>query len=409
MSNKTHTILNRGSLILAGVWLVLVWQTLDPKVDDFERYWQAAVDLLQYGDPYVTRQDYFYPPFFVYLIQPFALLTHEQGQSLWFVLNVLVLGGFIALSIKLSGSHLAHRFWGIVVASMLIAPPTRISLQLGQVSMLVALLVAGCFTLAAKRAPLAGMLLAVASLIRLNPAFLGLAYLLRPPRRVAWWAAGSGVVLVMLSLLLYGPGPYQSYYQTIVHANIQQQGAYPYAAEHNISLFGFWFRLLATSSYAIPPIDAPMLARLLVVATGIGVLGVCLWVGHRQSPPTHALLTFGVWVCGMMLLWPTNGYYNLVILLLPLLAVMRFLEQHPDRTVRAWLIVATALVCIPPGWSSVTPTLYTTMHTGWWLILLTPSFYGLCLWMGLLAWLAQRSKQISPSLGGREGKEERTL
>lgn len=393
MSIKSYTILNRGSLILGGVWLVLVWQTLDPKIDDFKRYWQAAVDLFQYGDPYVTRQDYFYPPFFVYLIQPFALLTHKQGQSLWFVLNVLVLGGFIALSIKLSGSRLAHRYWGIVVVGVLIAPPTRLSLQLGQVSILVALLVTGCFALAAKRAPLAGLLLSVASLIRLNPAFLGLAYLLRPPRRVAWWAAGNGVVLVVLSLLLYSFGPYLSYYQTIVHTNIQLQGDYPYAAAHNISLFGFWFRLLAASNHAIPPIDAPMLARLLVVATGIAVLGVCLLVGHRESPPTPpALLTFGVWLCGMMLLWPTNGYYNLVILLLPLLTIVQLLEEHPDRVVRVWLIVATALVCIPPGWTKAHPSLYTTMHTGWWLLLLTPSFYGLCLWMGLLAWLAQRSK-----------------
>ncbi|NJN68354.1 MAG: DUF2029 domain-containing protein [Chloroflexaceae bacterium] len=411
---KDHRFtLNVVSLVLAGGWLLLVGQTLDPSIDDFERYWQAAVDLRQAGDPYVTRADYFYPPFFVYLMQPFGYLGHQQGQWVWFGLNVLALGGFLALSIRLSRAELPRRFWGVVALGMVVAPPTRLTLQLGQISLVLALAVVGIAALEHRAALLSGLLLALASLVRLNPAFLGIYYLLRRPRSVAWWSIGMGVALVVLSLLVYGPTHYANYLDTIVRRNVDRQGAYPYAAEHNISLFGFWSRMLTLNRHAVPLLDAPLLAYLLTALLSLGVVGLCLWVGRREPGSDGALLGFGVWVCGMMLLLPTNGYYNLVILLLPLLAVVRHLEQHrTPRTpwVRAWLVLATALIWVPPGWTSAHPWLYASLHTGWGLLALTPSFYGVLIFMGLLAVLAQGGASPRAGCGGREsvvGGEER--
>lgn len=397
MAASRRSLLNRGALFLALCWLILVGLTLDPAVDDFERYWQAAVDLHRYGDPYVTRADFFYPPFFVYLVQPFGLVRHQQGQWIWFVLNSATLAGFVALAIRLSRSLLARRFWGVVALLVVVAPPTRLSLQLGQVSIMVALLVAGCFALARHRPPLAGLLLALASLARLNPALLGLYYLLRRPRRVAWWSIGIGVGLLALSVVLYGMAHYETYFQSIVQRNINREGAYPYAAAHNISLFGFWSRMFTESHHAIPLTDLPLLAHALTLAMSLGVLAICFVVGRRDDADDGSdLLEFGVWICAMMLLLPTNGYYNLVILLLPLLAMVRALEVHPDRRLRAWLVVAVALACIPPGWSRGHPWLYEAAHTGWGLLVLTPSFYGLLLCMVLLVLLARRQQQQHP-------------
>lgn len=395
MHKDRRSILNAVALALACGWLLLVSQTLDPAIDDFERYWQAAVDLRQAGDPYVTRADYFYPPFFVYLMQPFGSLEHEQGQWVWFGVNCVALGGFIALCIRLSRSELARHFWGVVALGMAVAPPTRLTLQLGQISLVLALAVAGMVVLERRYAPLSGLLLALASLVRLNPAFLGLYYFLRRPRSVAWWSIGMGVALVALSLLVYGPTHYESYFDTIVRSNVDRQGAYPYAADHNISLFGFWSRMFTLNRHAVPLLDAPLLAYLLTALSSLGVLGLCLWVGRREPGSGGALPGFGVWLCGMMLLLPTNGYYNLVILLLPLLAVVRHLEHpHPSRAsqtsrVRVWLVLAAALVCVPPGWTSAHPWLHTSLHTGWGLFALTPSFYGVLALMGLFAVLAR--------------------
>jgi len=70
----------------------------------------------------------------------------------------------------------------------------------------------------------------------------------------------------------------------------------------------------------------------------------------------------------MLLLSPINGYYNLVLLLLPLLAALGHLECYPDRRALRWLILATALVCIPPGWTHVHPAIYDTLHRGMGLV-----------------------------------------
>ena len=92
----------------------------------------------------------------------------------------------------------------------------------------------------------------------------------------------------------------------------------------------------------------------------------------------------------MLLLTPANGYYNLVLLLLPCLAILRYLELSADRHVRTWLVIATALVCIPTGWTSAHPWLYQTLHIGWGLLVLTPPLYGLLLYFIVSVQLARR-------------------
>jgi hypothetical protein len=93
----------------------------------------------------------------------------------------------------------------------------------------------------------------------------------------------------------------------------------------------------------------------------------------------------------MLLLAPINGYYNLVLLLLPLLAALKHLEQQPDRRAARWLILATALAWFPPGWTDVHPAVYDALHRGVGLLVLTPAIYGLAIYLGLLLWLARRS------------------
>lgn len=152
-------------------------------------------------------------------------------------------------------------------------------------------------------------------------------------------------MIVALSLLLHGAGPYINYLNKVVLGR-----DYPYFGEHNISLFGFWGRLLIANDYGVALMHAPWLARMLIGASGLAVLAVCVWASRAAAGALGEQLRFGVWLCGMMLLSPSNGAYTFVVLLMPLLAVLRYLELNNDRHIRAWLIVGTALVCWPPAW-----------------------------------------------------------
>jgi hypothetical protein len=401
--------INRIALALAIGWLLLIGLTLTTEVDDFGLFRREAVDLLETGDPYATRGDpatpagpddaaeraqrgVKYPPLFAYLFQPFGLIGHRAGQLIWFGINLLMLGTFIALCIRLSGSHLARRYWGVVVLGTLLAPPTRLSLQLGQVSILMALLLAAIGLFARRRSAIAGLLLALATLIKLYPALVGLYFLLRGPRRVAWWCLAWAVALTAMFVPFYGIQHYRTFADVVLSS-----ANYPYAAEFNISLVAFWKRTLAPSLYAVPLLNAPLLARGLTVLSSLLVLGVCL-LARRHGDDENRLLEYSLWLCAMLILSPINGSYNLLLLLLPLLVIMGRLERAPDRRTRNWLIAGTALACFPPAWSDSLPAVYNAVHVGWGTLVLTPAFYGLAVYVGLLAWLIVRKTSETPAV-----------
>jgi hypothetical protein len=400
--------INRIALALAIGWLMLIGLTLTPEVDDFRQFRRGAIDLLQAGDPYATRADlaaeaqrqpgtvdesgergFKYPPLFAYLFQPFGLLDHRLGQVLWFGINVLMLGALIALCIRMSGSLLARRYWGVVVLGTVLAPPTRLSLQLGQVSILMALLLVGAGLLARRRPWLAGLLLTLASIIKLYPALLGVYFLLRGPRRVAWWSLAWVIALVALFLPIYGFQHYRTFAEVVILSS-----NHPYTAEFNLSLNAFWYRIFTPSPYAVPLLDAPLLARGLTILSSLVVLCVCLLARRRGDDDESRLLEYSLWLCAMLILSPINGSYNLLLLLLPLLVILGRLERAPDRRTRNWLIAGAALACWPPAWSDGLPAVYNAVHVGWGTLALTPAFYGLVIWVGLLAWLI-RSTTVS--------------
>jgi hypothetical protein len=281
-------LLNWITISLAIAYWLLLGLTMSLEVDDFRYFRRGALDQLQSGDPYTSlpewkpsavpqpdaRPDmveaYLYPPLLAYLIQPFALLSPRHGQMLWFLINTSALAGFIWLCIRLSGSALARNYWSLVVLGTLLAPPTRLSLQLGQLGILLAVLIVGGFAFARRYAAFSGILLAFASVVKLYPALLGIYYLIRGPRRVAYWICAFAMVLVALSVLVYGVQPYINFVRKVLVS-----GYYPYAAEFNISLIGYWDRLLSATLYAVPLINAPILARLVAIGCSIAVLATC--------------------------------------------------------------------------------------------------------------------------------------
>jgi hypothetical protein len=401
--------LNLGALVCALLWLMAISTTLQFDLDDYKMYWQAAREVLRTGDPYTSTPiwrtmaveegaprpkvvTYLYPPLLAYLLQPLGRLTHQPGQLIWFGINCAALLSFVGLCVSLSGSSLARRFWGLVLLGTVLSPPVRVGLQLGQIGIWIALLLVSSVALARRYPALGGLLLAFASLLKLYPAFLGLFYLVRRMGAAVGWTIVSGMLLLAGTLLWYGPSPYRNYIDKVLLG-----GFYPYGAEFNISLTGFWDRLLHAGLYAIPVADLPILARVLTGCCAVAVLALCFYFGRAPLDSDGTLVQVSLWLCGMLLLTPVNGYYNLVLLLLPLLVMLRSIEQSGDRRVRALLVIGTALVWVPPSWSKVWPWLYVVVHKEWGVLLLTPAFYGLLIFFGLLVVLLRRTRFPRPS------------
>ncbi len=353
------------------------------------------------GDPYARRVQtpipgwtigyqrgiYFYPPLMPYFHYPFTWLPLATARMVWFGLNLAMIGGFFVISLRISGSILARRWWEVAILGLLIAPPTRICLQLGQVGFLIALPLAASFLIRWRQPIVSGILLGLAILFKLFPGMLAVYYFLYRPRRAAWATGLATVVLAALPTLQYGLVPYQAFIN-----ELRITTDYPYPAEYNISLRAFWERLFLLSDFAIPVVHQPSLAHFLTLATTITVVLLCLLVSRPTTPQSDHHMQFNLWLCAMLLIAPANGYYHMMTLVLPLFSLLRYVEQHQDHTIRNWLIIATALVCIPPGWTRVSPTLYQRLHIGWGTLALTPAFYGLCIYIGMLALLTWRER-----------------
>ena len=381
MSQRRISV-NMIALLLTLGWLLLVFSTLTPATDDFKQYWQTTRNLDQTGDPYTaatptTPTGFYYPPLFAYLVQPFGQLDQRIGQRIWYGLNSVMLAILIWLCIRLSDSRIARSFWGIVVLGMCLAPPTRLNLQLGQISFLIAILLLGSFALTYQWPALSGLMLALALLIRIYPALLILP-MVRWSRRIVGWTIASVLIITTLSLVRYGTEPYLSF----LHLTANPQTTYPFAAEHNISIYGFLTRLLAPSRYtAAPLLNMPWMIAPLTILGSLITTGVCLWYSRPTTPSTAV---FSLWLCSMMLVSTTNGYYTLVLLLFPLLVLLRVAETESNTRLQTMLIIATTLVCVPPGWTTIHPAIYQFAHTGSGLLILTPSLYGLMLYLFLM-------------------------
>lgn len=413
LQSRTFTVVSICGIL---VWIVVVFFTLTYP-DDFAQIRLGAVDLIHEDNPYASRirlskdfqagrsdddlvQGFRYTPVFAYLFRPFGMISHSLGQKLWFIINLISLSIFIALCMFLAPSRMTSRYWGLVVLMMLLTSPTFLSVHLGQMSIVMALLLVGAYTLRSKYVALSALLLALATMMKLYPALLWLYALLRGPRRVAYWTLAMGLLLVAIFLPFYATEHYTSFILTSVIS-----GNHPYAAEFNLSIYGFWTRLLTDTPYAIPLLNAPWLARTLSVICCTLLLVLCAILARHMDDERKRLHEYCLWLCVMLLLSPINGSYNSVLLLLPFLLLVRYAELTQDRMVLFWLVTGTIMAVWPPAWTDNMPLLYRYLHNGFGLLFLTPGIYGILIYCGLLAgvvirpWPEQQSGTVTTSLG----------
>lgn len=371
--------------IVLGVATALV-----PGDNDLEFYRGAAQSLQRFSDPYAVANGYAYPPLLAILLTPLAQIDPPLAQRIWFAINVAALIALIGLCYLLSATNRLWRFWGVIALATAAAPCTTVALGLGQLGLMIAACLLAAQVLAGRWPGIAGGVLALASLVKLYPALFGLYYLLRR-RAVAGWAILAGVTLVGATLMRYGTLPYRVYLSRIflrepLNATVQ----------FNISITGFWSRLFSNGPFSTPIVAMPLVVSLLIAASALLVVGICLWLtwpaSQRAATSDTAQAEFSLWVCAMLLLSPMNGYYNLTILLLPFLTIMQQLDRTPSRQMRNWLFVATLLLWAHPTWTYSVGWLYTFTHNRWGLLLLAPSFYGLCIYFVLLVIQLRRAR-----------------
>ncbi len=377
--------------VLSIVTLSWIARLITTNVSDIGFQWQAARNFATYGEPYhlqgwlqpisgVPPPVYVYPPLIAWLFQPLALFPLVWAQYIWFGINVGLLWTYMRLCWKHNSSRILSRWWGPAVLVGTVASPTSVTLQLGQVSLLLACLI----TLGATDGVgIRGGMWAVGTAIKLFPGWLFGWSLLRRQWRVLGMGIVVGIGTSLLPMLPYGTVPYRAFSQVL------QLAQYPYAAQFNVSIWGFWQRLLTQHAYGVAPLIQPQLAQILGGLSILVVVMLTAW-STAQGRQGDEWAGLAVWITGMLLLVPSNGFYNLVMLMWPLCWCIRRLEMRPQRGLVRRLLLSVLLCWIPPGWEGLHPAVYNFAHRGWGLLALVPSFYGL---VGIFAVCVVLSRQ----------------
>lgn len=267
-----------------------------------EQWWHGAHGLppLPAGveNPYrpFLLDYYAYPPPFLLIMAPLAPLAGDfpAQRALWFGINGLLLAvglWILARWVDGPGSHRVLLLAPVFLGSL----PVLGTLQIGNFQIAVVMLsILAMVAFHQDRNVIGGALLAFAILSKISPGIFGIYLLAQRRFRSAAWTAGFGVFFLLLSLLLHGVSPIQSFL-TYTLTRISSGEAFSFLAEGqfnvltNMSLFGFPFKL---QLLGVAVSDPWTVARRLGRIYSVVLVLLAFFAAYRQGDRRTQALTW---------------------------------------------------------------------------------------------------------------------
>jgi alpha-1,2-mannosyltransferase len=269
------------------------------------------------------------------------------AAQLWLIVSIglFFLVGYLVLSeLQISPS----RPWLILmIGGGLCWYPLQAHLALGQLSLLVIACLIGCWILWSRnRNYLAGILLALACLIKLFP---GLIFLYLIVRR-KWHAFISALIFTLsgwlATIILIKPENVLHYFLEITPRLAAQQSIFPI----NVSVNGAVSRLFVDGPWIEPLFYAPHTARILWLTISLGLLTILAWQ-LWQLPQTYwaDTVSYAMTCLVMLLLSPITWQHIFPLLILPFAILFRGSGQPSEKRSKhlALLLLCAILVSLP--------------------------------------------------------------
>lgn len=374
-----------------------------PVRSDFASYWLAGDLARLRRSPYPAealaarghqlgfahdQYPFLYPPPFALAMQPLSRLPYERARALWVLLSSAFLFAAIALTgqlvlrtrvaLALRAPHYAWVLLAAFVPAALNSSSVHNDVRSGSVGAILYFLFAVLlWSLASRRATLAGLALALATLVKLFPvALLPLVWWRGGPRAAAT-AAAVILAATALACIHWGPSILQSY---VTDALLPLNHAH-YVWPNNQSLASFFGRLLVGDVEIVAPVHAPLLAASLSVLLSVAIVVVTVLalvrLQLRTTSATHVDASrlgadgglvgveLGCAVIAVLLVMKITWVHTLTSMLfvwpLVMLAVMRAAEDDAP-----WAGRLGALACVGFFLSSAHfPTLWGDFFKRW--------------------------------------------
>jgi len=279
----------------------------------------------------------FYPPLLPFLLAPLAGADPEVWRTVWGIIQLLLAVAFALLIERLLKAAGAQPDRVLLFALVLGSYPVARSLQLGQTSLLTALLVwSGVYAVRRGRPEAQILLMGVAAFVK---PFLLLAAVPDFFRRRTGTALGVVAVtalLLALSLFLVGIAAHVEYWH-LLSTLASSQTAY-YGNQSLMAGIMRAFSSLSVLDYGFQPDESlAMLARLVALLVLIAALVI-----QRRAVSADSIAQVGLWLSAALLALPVSWEHHL-LLLLPVLALL-WSREFAVKWERVLLIVTTALL-----------------------------------------------------------------
>jgi alpha-1,2-mannosyltransferase len=267
------------------------------------RFAQASTENLYDSTLYQPRHigllkvdSYHYPPPFLLLPQALRLVTTDflQLRALWFAIQTLVFAGAVAALAVWIGERIGA--FALLGGLFVLTTPTVLySLQMGNFqTTAVALGAVALVFLVTQRIKTGAPILAYVALSKIFPGLLVVYLLLARRWRAVAWTAAFGVVLIVLTVVVFGPQPFADFVHhelpAISDGRAFPQSERPNVAASNTSIYGLTVRLRFLGASWL---DQPMGLK---VASVYGLIVLALaalagWKGRIDlSTPTGRML-----------------------------------------------------------------------------------------------------------------------
>ena len=351
--------------------------------DDFKVLFRGPRAFLQ-GQPLydipaiqtnVLSNLYKYPPFFVFVMGPLTGLPFVPAIQTWRAINLLLM--LLSGLILWRSAQRPLRAWSTagLLALLAIFQPPYDTLRYGQVDLLLLAVLAGAlWALVNQRWRWWGALLALATAIKLYPAYLILVALVKRQWHAVAAFTVAGLGLAALSIGLLGWNVHAIYLQEVLP--ISGAGT---AWIENQTINGFITRLYS-ERIALEPITTTSV-RLLTYA-GLALLTALTWWRSRTMTAPAA---FGLWMVALLIVIPAAWIHYQAILIIPFyqwLVRMDSAESTQPWRVLGCYALAWALLAVGNQW-----TFFDRLYFGpVWATLLSYKLYGLLLLWGAIAW-----------------------
>lgn len=335
-----------GVVVFAALvgWLVVDRLTVTPteRLVDLDVYRNAGTSVLRGRDLYgylshpPQRLPFTYPPFAALLAVPLAWLSFAAAGIVWTLGELACTVGLTAVGF---GQVLrrAKTWWplllGLLAGVLQLTLPFRDEIKFGQVDELLAVLVVvDCLWL--RRTKAGGVLVGVATAVKLTPAVFIVYLFVRGSRRAAATAAATFAASTLIAAAIL-PGDSQRYWtDALFHTERLRSNA----GTSNQSLRGMWLRALPGHSRAV---TVAWLVTAVVAAT------IGLWRARSLSRRGDEVAAIAVVGLTAVLVSPVSWIHHLVWL--PLVAGVLLGEA---RRWQQWLVSAAIVgfFVVPVPW-----------------------------------------------------------